>query len=50
MRFIIFIVVLTVIAEFRAEVHGEPTLIGCFIRGLDGIEDERSLKSLKVLR
>lgn len=45
MRFIVFVLALTVLAEFRAEVHGEPTLIGCYIRGFDGIEDGRCGRS-----
>lgn len=29
------------LAEFRAEVHGKPTIIGCYIRGFDGINSAR---------
>ncbi|GHB47649.1 hypothetical protein GCM10007094_41170 [Pseudovibrio japonicus] len=41
MRTIYFILLLTAIAEFRAEVHGEDSMIGCFIRGLEDIDDGR---------
>jgi hypothetical protein len=34
-----------ILAEFRAEVHGEDTVVGCYIRGFDGIEDGRCGRS-----
>lgn len=41
MRLIAFLVALWVAAEFRAEVNGRDTLIGCGIRSVDGITDGR---------
>lgn len=41
MHYVAWIFLLTVLAEFRSEVHGDPTVIGCYIRGFDGLEDGR---------
>lgn len=41
MRFFLFITSLSLLAEFNADVNGEPTVVGCFIRGLDAVDKGR---------
>lgn len=42
MRFVALgLMILMAFAEFRAEVHGKPTIIGCFIRGMDDLDTAR---------
>lgn len=40
MRFALFLVFLWAIAEFLADLQGRPTIIGCYIRGIDVAYDD----------
>lgn len=41
MRLLLFIASVIILMEFRADVAGRPTIIGCYLRGLEAADVSR---------
>ena len=41
MRLLLFIASVILLIEFRADVGGHPTIIGCYLRGLEAADVSR---------
>lgn len=41
MKILLFLSALIILSQFRADLNGKATIVGCFIRGLDAINDGR---------